>query len=206
MKPFETFLATSQQEMKGAGVKISMPEETHVPLIGSGLMCNGYFDDDPELIFACGIGKPIEQWMPIYVHEYGHFTQWRDKIPEWAGVTIDGLHYDDFIEKWLEQGKNFPQYKVNRFIDASIVIEADCERRAIELIKKYNLPIDPLVYAQTANSYVHFYNYIKCNRVWYTPGKEPYKIKEVYSQFNTTMDSEFQISYEYNDLFKKYCI
>lgn len=199
------FLNITQQEMADHNVMVHLDKEnTHVPL-SDGMMCNGYFDDGDPPVFACALNKPIEQWFPIYVHEYGHFTQWRDQAPVWDGVTIDGIYYDDFLDRWLGKGENFKQSTIDQFIDACIAVESDCDRRVMQLIVEHSLPLDLAEYAQTANAYAHFYNYIKLHRKWYRPGKEPYRIVEVYSQFNTTIDEEFPVSYEYLDLFDRHC-
>lgn len=200
-----TFMSESQRNMEEAGVEIILKhEDTHVTL-PDGLRCNGYFVDKPKRVFACATNKPFIDWFLIYLHEYCHFTQWDDGIPEWIGVTVDGLYYDDFLDRWLAGKVEFPQEKVSRFIDASIAVEADCERRAVALIEKLRFNYSIREYAQKANAYIHFYNYIKQNRKWYREGFEPYNIEAVWSQFNTTIDDEFPLVDEYLDLYEKHC-
>ena len=208
--PFDLFLEATQNEMREKGVELYLKNTIHVRMpdeVGdlTGMPCSGWFTETPKLMFAVGMAKPFEQWALVYVHEFGHFTQWRDQIPEWQGVTIDGLYYDNFLNHWLERGLHFAPWKVDKFINAIIAVEADCERRAIKLIEEYELPFDTEEYAQKANAYVHFYNYIRENKKWYIAGKEPYHIPEVYSQFNTTIDDDFSTSWEYIDLYDKYC-
>ncbi len=205
MTNFDQFLSATQDEMDLQNVELIMTDTSHVKLPKGKMECNGYFVDQPVPQFACGIGKPLEEWMPVYVHEYCHYTQWRDSIPEWDNTWIDGIYYDDFLESWIELRQDFPKKTINQFIDAGIAIEADCERRALVLIEENELPIDLDEYAQAANAYVHFYNYIRKHRKWYEVGKEPYNIKHVVSEFNTTIDDDFSISYEYIDLYERYC-
>jgi len=202
----EHFMYESQREMEASGVEIYLEHNaTHVAL-PSGMKCNGYFIDNPIIKFACATQKPFANWFPIYVHEYGHFTQWRDKIPAWTDVWIDGLYYDNFLDQWLGYRQmRFAPWKVARFIQAGIALESDCERRVIDLIGKHSLPINKEEYAQKANSYVHFYNYIEENRKWYIPGKEPYNLPEVWSQFNTTVDNDFSPNEAYMELYAKHC-
>ena len=200
-----TFMYNTQKEMEDAGVIVTLEHNNSHVMFAEGMMCNGYFDDDPDPEFACATKKPFDDWFPIYVHEYGHFTQWRDQIPLWQGVVVDGTHSDDFLDIWIGQGIDCSSDAIEQCINAVRDVEADCERRAMALIAKHKLPIDADRYAQMANSYVHFYSYVKLNRKWYIPGKEPYRIEEVYSQFNTTIDDEFPISHEYADLFGRWC-
>jgi hypothetical protein len=199
------FCTQAIEEMESHGVSVLVDlENTHVPLM-NGMMCNGYFVDSPFSRFAVGAGKDEDLWFPIFIHEYCHFTQWRDKIPEWSKLWKDGIYYDDFLDRWTG-GEKFSDEIIDDFIDAGIAIESDCECRVVELLKQNVLGIDPKEYAQRANAYVHFYNYIRLNQKWYKPGKEPYNIKDVWSQFNTEIDYDFSVSWEYLTLFEKYCM
>ncbi len=200
------FIKDTQKEMEEAGVTVQLDKDSKVvTFTDGGMPCNGYFSDAEPLTFACAMGKPFEQWFPIYVHEYAHFTQWREQADVWEEIFIGDLSSDDFVEQWIESDKKFPRATVDKFIDVIIAVESDCDRRAMALIEKHNLPLDLDYYAQTANAYSHFYNYVKVKRKWYSPGKVPYEIPEIVSQMNTTIDDEFLVSHEYMDLFTKYC-
>jgi len=201
------FVDDTIAEMIVEGVTLNISNNSHVTLPNGekGTECNGYFTDTPTPLFAVGSGKSVSEWFPVYVHEYGHFTQWRDKSPEWNNLWIDGIYYDDFLDLLVSGEGKFTDDQINRFIDAAITIEADCERRVVELVRRYKLPIEIEHYCQTANSYVHFYNYIKQYHKWYIAGREPYRIKEVYSQFNKEIDDDFPLSWEYINLYEKYC-
>lgn len=202
----KNFVDSTLIEMEQKGVKVNLDEANPYVLLNGNLQCNGYFTDHPELVFACGAGKDFDRWFPIYVHEYGHFTQWRDNIPEWTNVWVDGLYYDNFLEQWLGYRQmRFAPWKVAKFIQAGIALEADCERRVIKLIQEHDLPIYAPIYAQKANAYVHFYNYIEANRKWYEVGREPYNLPEVWQHFNTTIDDDFSSNEKYMELYAKYC-
>lgn len=202
-KNIEIFKSKIIAEMADAGVEVEFNEDTHV-LLGENLLCNGYFDDSKPK-YAVAVGKSEELWLPICVHEYAHFTQWRDKAPEWTNTTIDGIYYDDFLDLWIPGKVEYTEDQVNRFVDAGIAVEADCERRTIKLIREYDLPIDPITYAQMSNAYIHFYNYIRLYRKWYEAGKEPYRLEEVWSNFNVFIDDVFPVRREYIEIFEKYC-
>jgi len=197
------FLKTTQEEMSAAGVRMLMEKDkSHV--LADGIECNGYFDDSP-LEFAVGMDKPFGQWFSVYVHEYCHFTQLRDKSSVWAASHVKGD--EKFWEMWFDKKQPYPQEVIDRYVLPLLEVEADCERRALKIHRENpEFGIDPDVYAQKANSYIHFYNYVRLFRKWYTPHKEPYNIKEVWTQFNIDIDDDFEVSYEYIDLYKKYCI
>jgi len=204
-KEFTRFINETTKEMEDTGVKVSLPLSEYVEL-PDGLQCAGFFIDYPELLLKCARGKDAYEWFQVYVHEYCHFTQWRDDIQEWNDLWIDDLYFDEFFCNWMgDSPKEFDKDIINRFLDIGIAIEADCERRVVHLIENENLPLDIPLYARRANSYIHFYNYIRQNRKWYTPGLEPYNIEKVWSQFNPDIDNDFSPSPEYTALYEKYC-
>ena len=129
------FLKDTREEMENLGVEVHLYPNMHIELPG-GMEVNGLFVDSPEAMLGCSIGKPIEDWIPIYIHEYCHFTQWVEDSLEWRGVWSDPIYYDEFLSDWLNGKEDFRKSIVDPFIDAEIAVEADCERRAVALIQK----------------------------------------------------------------------
>jgi hypothetical protein len=68
------------------------------------------------------------------------------------------------FEKWL-------MYKIRNFSieDLRIIqqLEIDCDRRAINQIEKYNLPVNKIIYTQKSNSYILSYNYMFTDRIFF---------------------------------------
>lgn len=139
--------------------------------------CNGFFEskykveDEFKPYLAVAIKKPSDKWLPIFAHETCHMDQWLEKSPLW-------LDADDFkiLDSWLG-GTLYPKEKIVNFVHKVISLEADCERRTIEKIKKYNLPIDIKWYASRANAYLYYYQWLIVNRKWYKTA--PYEIKDI---------------------------
>jgi hypothetical protein len=200
----ENFLENTQREMRENGVTLLLEKNQSHILLPDGTYCNGYFEDDPEMVFVVAMGKDIKKWLPVYIHEYCHYRQCIEGAPVWRTPAWEG--HDEFWEEWFENGKKYPQEVIDRYINVSMAVEADCERRAVKLLEENDLGISVEEYSQKANSYIHFYNFIRLRRKWYTANKEPYSIEDVWSQFNTTIDDDFSISYEYIDLFEKHCV
>jgi hypothetical protein len=46
-----------------------------------------------------------------------------------------------------------------------IAVERDCERRALNLIKKFNIT-SPEIYARNANIYLYYYQYVFLTKRW----------------------------------------
>lgn len=141
------------------------------------IKCNGFFESKYQIenefkpYLAVAVKKPLEQWLPIFVHESCHMDQWLEKSSLW-------LDADDFklLDSWLS-GTLYPREVITNFIYKVIQLDADCERRTIDKIKKYDLPIDVSWYATRANAYLYYYQWLLVSRKWYKTA--PYEIEEI---------------------------
>ena len=133
-------------------------------------------------ILSCAVGKPLMEWLPTFVHETCHKDQCVEQIDCWTDGMIDNMDPMDFIDLWIRNHIELSRQQKDHYFEAAIRIELDCERRALDKILKYNLPIDPTEYIKKANAYVLFYQVMRRTRKWYTIGKEPYAIPEVWEQ------------------------
>jgi len=144
----------------------------------------GYFCSDPKEL-AIAIGKPLEQWVPVLLHELNHGVQYEEN-PSLFDQLGEGE--DDFYT-WTsgEMPKHFDK---QTSLMKSLMIESDCEQRTVNSIIKYNLQsiINPVEYAQKANTYVTFYKYVARKRRWNVQGKTPYEVKNVWKLFPTKVE------------------
>jgi len=184
---FEKFVDFVKSECEKHNVVIREEEGAYIELSES-IKCGGYFEDgtgdlvpSPTLAYSKGCEQPTE----ILVHEYCHMTQWLDGIPLWA-MSTSSL---ENVDKWLS-GEDFPN--IDKDISNARDLELDNEKRSVEMIKKWNLPIDVELYTKKANAYVQFYNYIKESRKWSKPGRAPYVVPEVIE----VMSDKFDMNYD----------
>ena len=85
-------------------------------------------------------------------------------------------------------------------------MELDCEKRVVDRIKEYNLPLDIPTYTKRANAYALFYNYMHSNRAWYKIGHEPYNDPKILELMSDKFDMNYHvISDELKALFKECC-
>jgi hypothetical protein len=162
------------------GAAVYLSPEDHV--MADGLRCSGYFDPEPAipvLAVAWGAG---ERRLGILIHEYCHLTQWAEKTPVW--LADDGSQWSD----WLA-GK--PVRGVKKQLENARELEADCERRAIRLMRELQAPIDITAYTRAANGYIHFYNLMATERKWFAKDRAPYLVPEVMAAANPTLDLDF---------------
>jgi hypothetical protein len=128
------------------------------------LKCNGYFDGK-KLVVATK--NPLNLWLRILVHESCHIDQLlEDK--EWYNNTNEHVSK---IDKWLKDSKKDFKDKDESYRSVA-ELELDCEKRAINKIKKYNLPIDIKEYTKEANEYILGYMKSKKTGKW-DDGTEP---------------------------------
>jgi len=190
-KSVEKFIKKVGEDCKKFGVRCRLENDTHIAYGDElGLVkVNGYFsdgegeDEGPEL--AVAIGKPIEDWLPILVHEYNHMHQWHEKIPGWVDAKINGEEPYNIIDAWIGRQIEPTNEVLDTAIHMCMWLEADCEERSAKCIEEYKLPIDVDTYTQKANAYVKFYRIIRQERKWYRPGFEPYNIERVWKAMPT---------------------
>lgn len=201
----DKLIEDTKEKAEQNGVKVILQDTPTVPYAVGGFPCSGYFVDygNPTLVVATG--KPIEQWVMVLAHESSHMDQWCEGVPEWTNNFVEGKESVDYIDEWCS-GKEFTEGELNDFINRSIAVERDCEMRTIKKAQEYNLPINIEEETQKANSYILFYTMLKETRKWSTPGKEPYRIKEVWSQLPKTFDMDYSYVPEHiKEVYLKYC-
>ena len=117
----------------------------------------GLFDDSvkgkEQMTIAIKRNPRIISWVDVMAHEYCHFLQWKNK-------TNIHKKYDKFFTKHGNpvhrycQGKRVTKKLVKEATRLSVLIEAEAETMTVELLKKYNIPIDIPTYIKNANLYI----------------------------------------------------
>lgn len=176
MNPDE-FISLLKKQCEENGVKHLFPDTPKVSYQGSEHMqVSGYFNDVPELVLACAIGKPVEEWIEIAVHESCHMDQWLDKDELWSNIRKDGVDCDKNMDDWLG-GKEFSVEEYTHFVRTMQLVEIDCEIRSVKKIQTLGLSINIDNYIKKANSYLFFYTVILQTKKWCE--KPPYSVPEI---------------------------
>jgi hypothetical protein len=175
------FIEYVKGECKKYGVKCKLRPTKYVKMDGN-VKCSGWFDEEvPELVVA--MNRP--DWIEILAHEYGHLTQWRENAPIWK-EAVKSLPK---VWGWLD-GTNVRN--IEKHIGVSRDLELDNEKRAVKIIKKFELKVDLEHYVKKANAYVQFYNWMLKTRKWSKPNNSPYKNKNLVE----AMSSKFNMKYD----------
>lgn len=195
----DKFIGKALQELIAKGVSIHLIAKDKVG------KWSGYFDDTaPELKMATG--KPKEEWLPIFVHEYCHFLQWQDE-------NFSDDHIDwDAIEEWTDGNKKMKREAIVPLLYGARDVELDCEKRTLELIRRYNLPVCQEDYTKRANSYIMFYTFLAKKAPKYGVGTwcnkmPPYRVPEIFEIMpGDKLGSGKRISKKYIELIEKHCL
>jgi hypothetical protein len=112
--------------------------------------CIGYFDDETKEIH---IAKKNKDYLPTLCHEFSHAKQLVEGAEVFKNYKYNGHDCQALIE--LQKNNKIKVLDVEVFMKA-IRIEWDCEKRTIELIRRYNI-CDSITYIKKANSYLYSY-------------------------------------------------
>lgn len=185
----KNFLSHVENITKKRKVKFSLVNQPTV--ITGGVHCSGFFDGGKEPELTVAIGKDEKEWMEILVHEFGHMNQWIENAKVWTNLNIEDTTQIGLFDLWLGHHIELNKEQLKKCISSIIELELDCEKRAVSLIKEFNLNINAERYIQKANSYILFYHLVKNKRLWSKPGKAPYMI----SQLVDSMPNHFVLDY-----------
>ncbi len=166
----ERFLQFVKGGCKDSKINLVLSPERQVET--EGIKCNGYFDHTDKIL-TVATGQSFDAWFKILVHEFSHMRQWIEQCKAWTESEKDG-DANDTMDKWLNSTVNLSKKNKNKFVNRARDLELDCDKRALNWIRAFKLPINERDYIKRANAYIYFYTYIKETRKWYTIGKEPF--------------------------------
>ncbi len=119
---------------------------------------DGWFSSDKKLKFVCNLGDCKDLRISIFLHEYSHFIQWKTKSHYWIGEEYNNAYQEYFEFKGIEN-----QLKYQHLIQE---VEQDCDKIAVNLIKKHMLDIDIDQYIRESNWYIWMYNIVSELNKW----------------------------------------
>lgn len=123
------------------------------------------------ILAACTGNKTDAEIMSLLAHEYCHMKQFVENSPLW----ITSGEFEKF-DNWLENAPVDYDELVTSWTKV-VILEADCERRVVDLISTLDLPLNVETYSRKANSYLFFHQWVLKNRKWYTTA--PYEIESI---------------------------
>ena len=172
-------------------VPISLTKTNIVKCPPENLECAGYFDDNP-LHFATACKGHYTNWLSTFAHESCHLDQWLEHSDCWD-INIPGYDIGPLIifDKWITNQLEITEDTKNLIINFLVNLELDCERRTVDKIKKYNLPINLSKYTQMSNAYVWSYRLISETRNW--EHGSVYSLSNVWGKMPNHFNNDYSI-------------
>jgi hypothetical protein len=127
--------------------------------------CGGWFDSEKKEFFVA-MKNPFS--FETFVHEYCHYLQYTTDLDFWNKYA-KGEFFDDFACKSKKE---------------SLILEHDCETRALKLINDLNLPVNVDRYIQATNVYLFSYHIMQEKKKW--PNTSLYSVPELVENMTTT--------------------
>lgn len=127
----------------------------------------GWFESEGRSLY---VAVDTEGWLCYLAHELAHMHQWREQADVW--VDCEYNDYQIFYD-WLD-GQRYTNKRILSIVRGIQRCELDAERRAIKLIRTFNLTNDLKKYIKGANMGVWAYELVRRNRKWWTDFKSPY--------------------------------
>jgi hypothetical protein len=148
---FKKFFAWSCDFLKEHNKKLVIKNTKKIKYLEDGTYCSGWCTGE-EIVVAA----KHHMFQEVYCHEFCHMLQAIEKDPLWE--QDNGKFWTNMVEGTLCI-KDWDQ------AFGLIQLERDCERRTIQLSKKWDL-FDTKKYAQKANLYLQYYQYVFLKKTW----------------------------------------
>jgi hypothetical protein len=174
-----TFLLDVIETAKEHKIKVIL--DPNAVTFGEGDEVSGLFDSD-NLELTVNTNKPTEDWISIMIHESCHMDQHIEQCKEWTNLDVKGHDATTLLDMWLQHVIDLNPEQLKNVIDKVLEMELDCEKRSVEKIKKYKLPINVKEYTQKANAYMYFYRALAKTRKWTNKSKSPYSLTNIWKQ------------------------
>lgn len=164
------------------GVSVAFEHTGHVEC--AGVPCSGFFDPELKLL-SVATDRAMSDWTTTALHEFQHLRQWAEDCQEWR--DFESVDAGSVLDVWVAGSEEFDPAHVKRAVSAVLNLELDCERRTIDFLSRYSLPISAEEYAQKANAYVLFYHEVHRSRRWYRPDLAPYRVERIWRRMPTSL-------------------
>ncbi len=152
-----------------------------------GINCSGYFNENKREL-VCALKTDNKTWLSTLVHESCHLDQWREQSAIWQLFDKSTANNEDIIDKWLLKKEQIDNTLLDEAFKITKEMEWDAEKRSIEKIKKYNLPIDIDEYTKKSVVYIMLYDFVQKYQTWYKSGCSPCRKKDIYNLVPSNYD------------------
>ncbi len=199
-KNTKEFVKHMKSHCQNHGIELYMPKAPYI--LANGFKCSGYFESDEKKL-SVAVSDDESMWVSTLAHEASHMDQWIENSKWWNCTTNGPFDANEMIDMWLGGYVELTDTKKHKYIKSIMDCEFDCEKRTVEKIKEFDLPVDPIQYTKGAISYIWMYKVVEATRKWCK--KAPYKIQAVVDGMPDTFPSNINSMRPYHfNLIKKH--
>lgn len=151
------FLKFVRETCRKNGVKLKIGRGKSVNMKPFGFMVSGYFDEE-ERVLCCASGGSESKFMATLVHEFAHVLQWieNDSSYKFCNHRKYGS-VQSAVCMWINNEITIRDKYLVSYTEKLIACELNAERRAVKMIKQFNLPIDLERYSKNASAVLYSY-------------------------------------------------
>lgn len=189
------FLELVLKDCKKHGVKVNIIPKRRYKLSKFEAVV-GLWDEEN---LSITVAAHNDDWLTTLAHEYSHFCQWKNN--EHSGDEIDDAYAD--FDEWVEGKTELSEQRLNEIITMIQYCELDCEKKTLELIKKYNLFDKPSLYVKKANAYILSYEVIKITKTIFD--QSAHGSRKILKLMPDTFIENFNLTEELKELFIERC-
>lgn len=154
------FLHDLKIKAKDNNVIIQFPNVKEIKINGDSQVYGYFYGSEDRKTGELVVAKklPEEQFFETLLHESCHMDQWIENCSIWKRVMINGdkNNVGERMNDWVFGKGTLKKSQVQKYLNSYIELELDCEKRTVDKIKQYRLPINYMEYIQRTNAYLLF--------------------------------------------------
>ncbi len=150
------FVRFVKSELSHYGMKLIFGRGVEVNI--GGFRSSGYFDER-----EIRVARRCPDWLTVLVHEYSHFLQWKHRKEEYEDMFINNVDSLKIINEWMD-GQEFRPSTIKKAFIKARRMEKKCEMMALEVIRRYGLPINTEKFIRQANCHIYYYHMMEKTR------------------------------------------
>jgi hypothetical protein len=131
----------------------------------------GYFTcEGDKPVISVAIGSRLNtEWLPMVLHEYSHFQQWKEDSLVWRNCFIGTVDVSDIANLWIDGIIDLPGNTSLKIFGSLAKLEYEAEKNTIKLMRRFDLQmyVDITRYIMEANVYISSYFWARYYRIWF---------------------------------------
>ncbi len=165
-KATQSFLKHVREICRQYKIKFKVGNGRTVIMKPFGFKALGYFDEY-EKILHCAKGRSEEAFLSVLVHEFAHLLQWIEKDNLYTSCNHPKYgSVQNAVCMWVNNELNIRDRELQSYTEKMIDCELNAERRALKLIKQFELPVNIERYSKVASATLFSYWMTKKQRKW----------------------------------------